>query len=120
MALLALGYLRLFGAWVSAEPAEVFADLLEPLALSVLDAAVAALAEVTFDGALVCESAEPAADFAALLEFALLNTFDAADAAFAPVTSVFLVMFYLSVMATNIGTHINVWGIIKYKKCLSN
>jgi hypothetical protein len=57
---------------------------------SVFDAAVAALAEVTFGGALVCASADPAAAFAALLVEGFLNTSEAADAAFFPVTSLIL------------------------------
>ena len=67
--------------WVSAEPAAVFADLLELALLSALDAAVAALPEVTLGGALCCESAEPAADLDDLDESLLRSTFDAAVAA---------------------------------------
>jgi len=52
-----------------------------------LDAAEAALVEVTLGGALRCESAEPAADFDDLLDESLLSTFDAADAARFDVTS---------------------------------
>lgn len=58
----------------------------------VLDAAEAALDEVTLGGAFVCESADPAADLAVLLVAGFLNTFEAAEAAFLPVTSLFLVI----------------------------
>jgi len=72
---------------VSAEPADVLADLLEFELRSVVDAALAALLEVTFGGALCWESAEPAADFADLLDSLLRKTFDAAEAARLLVTS---------------------------------
>ena len=75
---------------VKAEPADVFDDLLEAVRRNVFDAADAALDEVVFDGAFLCESAEPAADFAALLELLLLRTLDAALAARLLVTSGFL------------------------------
>jgi hypothetical protein len=52
-ALISTFYLRLFGFCVKAEPEEVFADLLDPLLRRVFDAAVAALDEVTLEGAFV-------------------------------------------------------------------
>jgi hypothetical protein len=45
-------YFFLLGRWVNAEPAEVFADLLEPGLRRALDAADAALNDVTLGGAL--------------------------------------------------------------------
>jgi hypothetical protein len=53
--------------WVSADPANVFAALLELEFRNVLEAAEAAFDEITFDEVLCCERAEPAADFADLL-----------------------------------------------------
>jgi hypothetical protein len=80
----------LVGFCVNAEPAAVFEVLLVLAFRSVFEAAVAALAEVTLGGALVCDSADPAADFAVLLVEGFLNTFEAAEAAFFPVTSLIL------------------------------
>lgn len=87
-----MDYFRRLGRCVSAEPADDFADLFEPVLRKVFDAADPALVEVTFFGAFVWDKAEPAADFAALLELLLLNALDAADAAFLPVTSFFLLI----------------------------
>jgi hypothetical protein len=85
----------LLGFCVNAEPADVFADLLELGCVSTLDAAVAAFELVTFSGALVWLKADPAADFAALLDPSLLKTLDAADAALLLVTSFFAMGIYL-------------------------
>ena len=82
-----------FGFCVNADPAAVFAFLLELLLCNVLDAAVAAAGDVTFSGAFLWESADPAADLAALLELSLLRTLDAADAARLLVTSDFFIVF---------------------------
>jgi hypothetical protein len=92
---------------VSAEPADVLADLLDPLVRRVFEAAEAALGEVTFFGAFVWDNADPAADFAALLELELLRTFEAADAAFFPVTSVFLLMMSFLIVVANFGANID-------------
>lgn len=81
------------GFCVNADPAAVFAFLLETLLCSVLDAAVAAAGDVIFSGVFLWESAEPAADLAVLLELSLLRTLDAADAARLLVTSVFFIVF---------------------------
>lgn len=72
---------------MSAEPAEVFEDLLEPELVRTLDAAEAALPEVTFCGAFRCESADPAADLEDLLDESLRRTFEAAEDARFDVTS---------------------------------
>lgn len=69
---------------------------------SVADAAVAASADVTLGGALVCDKADPAADLAALLAEEFLKIFDAADAAFFPVTSVFLAIAFLLKVVRNL------------------
>jgi hypothetical protein len=84
-------YLFFPGFWVNAEPAADFAALLAPGLLRVLLAELAALGEVTFCGAFVCERAEPAADFAALLAFGFCKVLDAALAAFGVVTSGFFI-----------------------------
>jgi hypothetical protein len=62
------------------------------LSLKTFDAAVAAFDEVTFDGALVCDSALPAAvfDFGAVLE--LVKVFDALEAALTPVIFGFVIL----------------------------
>jgi len=73
--------------WVSADPAEVLDDLLEPELRSACEAADAARTDVAFSGAFRCESADPAADLDTLLESLLLRTFEAADAARLLVTS---------------------------------
>lgn len=75
---------------VSADPADVFADLLELEFFSTFEAAVAAFVDVTFTGDFACERAEPAADFADLLESLLRRIFEAALAARLLVTSGFL------------------------------
>jgi len=80
-----------FGFCVNADPADVFEVLLELLLCSVLDAAVAAMDDVTFSGAFLWESADPAADFAVLLELSLLRIVDAAVAARLFVTSDFFI-----------------------------
>ena len=72
---------------VSAEPAAVFAALLELELRSALEAALAARPEVVFGGDLCCARAEPAADFELLLESLLRSTLEAADAALLLVTS---------------------------------
>jgi hypothetical protein len=61
--------------------------LLEPGLVKTLDAAEAALLEVTLGGAFRCESADPAADLEDLLDESLRSTFDAAVAARFDVTS---------------------------------
>jgi hypothetical protein len=63
-----------------------------------LDAAVAAIFDVTLAGSFVWAKADPSADFADLLAPELLKTFDAAEAAFFPVTSVFLAMISFPLM----------------------
>lgn len=91
-----ISYFRLLGFCVSADPAEVLADLLERGLRNVFDAADAALLEVTLGGAFLWDKADPAADLADLLELGLRNIFDAADAARLLVTSLFLaIMNYL-------------------------
>jgi hypothetical protein len=63
--------------------------------LNTLEATVAAFEDVTFFGALVCDSALPAEvfDFGAVLE--LVSVFDALLAAFAPVTFDFVILVLL-------------------------
>ena len=89
---------------MSADPADDFAALLEPLLRKVLDAAVPALVDVTFFGAFVWDNAEPAADFADLPEPSFLNTFEAAEAAFFPVTSLLAILLYLRFL-------LGIWGL---------
>lgn len=69
----------------------VFESLLVRPSRSTFEAAVAAVAEVTFLGAFVCDNALPAAvlDFGAVLAF--VRVFDALEAAFEPVTFVFVI-----------------------------
>jgi hypothetical protein len=100
-------FLRPLGFCVRADPEADFTDLLEPLLLKVLEAADAALGDVTFTGDLVCDNAEPAADFAVLLEFGFFNTFDAAEAAFLLVISLFFDMIFLLRMNPNFGANLN-------------
>lgn len=69
-------------AWDSALPAADFELALVRPSRSTLDAALAAVEEVTFLGALVCESALPPAVLEVLLVLLLAIVFDAADAAF--------------------------------------
>jgi hypothetical protein len=88
----------LSGFCVRADPADVFAVLLEALLRKVLDAATAALEDVTFLGASACERADPAADLADLLESLLRKTFEAAVAARLLVTSRLLILLHLDLM----------------------
>ncbi len=99
---------------MSADPADDFAVLLEPLLRKVLDAADPALVDVTFFGAFVWDSADPAADFAALLEPLLLNTFEAAEAAFFPVTSFLAISLHLRFLS-KFSPYIN-WGRVVENK----
>ena len=82
--------------------------------LNVFDAAVAALADVTFAGAFLCESADPAADFAALLAFGFLSTLDAADAALLLVTSDFLAISRLLYFPAKFFSNLDWRNIINY------
>jgi len=86
-----LDYFFLSGFWVNAEPAADFAVLLDAGLLRVLLAELAALGDVTFCGAFVCERADPAADFAVLLAFGFCKVLDAALAAFGVVISGFFI-----------------------------
>jgi len=106
-------YFLLVVRCVSAEPAAVFADLLELALLSALDAAVAALPEVIFGGALCCESAEPAADLDDLDESLLRSTFDAAVAARALVVSDLLTIVRSYRWLTGLLDNINGGSVIK-------
>ena len=77
------------GRWISAEPAAVFAGCGDFALLNTFDATRATLIDVTFWGALACDSALPAADFCEIGAEGFVRTLDAECAAFAPVTSVF-------------------------------
>jgi hypothetical protein len=84
------------GFCASALPADLLESLLVLPSVRTFEATVAALEEVTFAGALVCDRALPAAvlDFGAVLE--LVNIFDALEAALAPVTFGFVILVLLS------------------------
>jgi hypothetical protein len=102
------------GRWVSAEPADVFAALLELALRRALDAAVEAFADVTLGGDLRCESADPAADFDVLLESELRNTFDAAVAARLLVTSGLLAIASSCGWCGRLLDHVDRRSVIEY------
>jgi hypothetical protein len=81
------------GLCANALPAAAFESLLVRPSRSTLEASFAAGAEVTFFGALVCESALPAAVFDLGAELVFVNVFDALVAAFDPVTFAFVMMY---------------------------
>lgn len=79
----------------SALPAAALESLLVRPSRRVLEAALAALFEVTFLGALACASALPAAVLDFVLVLLLVNVFDALDAAFLLVTLFLAICNYL-------------------------
>ena len=81
---------------VSALPAADFDDLLVLRSRRVFDAALAALAEVCFFGALVCDNALPAAALDALLVEPLSSVLEALLATFLRVT--FLLTIFHSLL----------------------
>ena len=80
--------------WVNALPAADLEALLVRLSRSVFEAAVAALDEVCFAGAFLCDSALPAADCDFDDTDLFFNVFEALEAAFFPVT--FLLAMFIS------------------------
>jgi hypothetical protein len=81
------------GFCANALPAADLESLLVRPSLNTFDAAVAAFAEVTFSGALVCDSVLPAAVFDFWAVLVLVSVFDALDAALWLVTLGFVMMF---------------------------
>ena len=104
---------------MSADPANDFAALFEPLLLNTFEAAIAAaLVDVIFLCVFVCDNADPAAVFAVFEDLGLRRTLLAAEAAFLDVASVFffIILFYLYLLS-NFGSYINRGGIVEDEEC---